>query len=112
MDELQKTSGFAGRSEMVRAAIRLLLEDDREKATMSGEVSSLLVVTHDQDKEESVTNLKHRFDDIIRTHVHSKTSSSVCIELFLVHGPAKEVVDMGRSFQADDDMKSTKFVPV
>ena len=112
MDELQKTSSFTGRSELVRAAIRLLLEDDREKAVLSGEVNGLLVVTHDQEEEQPVTQLKHKYEDLIRTHLHSKTSSSICVELFLVHGPAKKVVEMSKSFQAEDKMKSTKFIPI
>ncbi len=112
MDDLQKTSGFAGRSEFVRAAVRLLLEDAREKSSLSGEVNGLLVVTHDQDQEEPVTELKHAYEGIIRTHVHSKTTSSVCVELFLVHGPAKKVVEMSNSFRAEDKMKSSKFIPI
>ena len=112
MDDLQRSSGFTGRSELVRAAIRLLLEDDREKSTLIGEVNGLLVVTHDQEREEPVTELKHRFEDIIRTHIHSKTGSSVCVELFLVHGPAKKIVEMSKSFQAEDKMKNTKFLPI
>jgi CopG family nickel-responsive transcriptional regulator len=112
MDQLQKTSGFSGRSEFVRAAVRMMLDDDREKANLAGEVNGLLVVTHDQEQEEPVTELKHRFEDIIRTHVHSKTSSSICVELFLVHGPAKKVLGMSKAFQAEDKMKSSKFIPV
>jgi CopG family transcriptional regulator, nickel-responsive regulator len=112
MDALQKAGGFSGRSELVRAAVRVLLEEDREKGTLKGEINGLLVVTHDQEMEEPVTGLKHQFEDIIRTHVHSKTSSSVCVELFLVHGPAKKVIEMSRSFQAEDKMKSTKFIPI
>jgi CopG family nickel-responsive transcriptional regulator len=112
MDELRRNSGFTGRSEFVRAAVRLLLEENRERTTLAGEVNGLLVVTHDQEREEPVTELKHRFEDIIRTHVHSKTTSSVCVELFLVHGPAKKVVEMNNVFQAEDKMKSTKFIPI
>lgn len=112
MDELRRNSGFTGRSEFVRAAVRLLLEENRERTRLAGEVNGLLVVTHDQEREEPVTELKHRFEDIIRTHVHSKTTSSVCVELFLVHGPAKKVVEMNNTFQAEDKMKSTKFIPI
>ena len=112
MDELQKGSGFTGRSELVRAAVRLMLQEEREKATMTGEVNGLLVVTHDQEREEPVTELKHKYEDIVRTHVHSKTTSSVCVELFLVHGPAKKVVEMSKSFQAEDKMKSAKLIPI
>ncbi|MBI3841220.1 MAG: nickel-responsive regulator 1 [Thaumarchaeota archaeon] len=112
MDRIQRSMGFSGRSELVRAAIRLLLEDDREKAKLTGMVNGLLVVTHDEDREEPVTALKHRFEGIIRTHVHSKTTSTVCVELFIVHGPAKQVIDMSDSFRAEDKMKSAKYIPI
>jgi CopG family transcriptional regulator, nickel-responsive regulator len=112
MDELEKSFGFTGRSELVRAAVRTMLNDNRERSGLSGEANGLLVVTHDQEQEEPVTQLKHRFEDIIRTHVHSKTSSSICVELFLVHGPAKKVVEMSKAFQAEDKMKSTKLIPI
>ena len=112
MDEIQESVGFSGRSELVRAALRLMLEDMHDKDSLTGDINGLIVVTHEQDEEEPVTRLKHEFEDVIKTHVHSKTSSAVCVELFLVHGPAKKVVAMSRAFQAQDKMKSTKFMPV
>jgi CopG family nickel-responsive transcriptional regulator len=112
MEELQRNSGFAGRSELVRAAVRLLLAENRERASLAGEINGLLVVTHDQEREQPVTELKHKFEDIVRTHLHSKTTSSVCVELFLVHGPAKKVAEMSKSFQAEDKMKSARFIPI
>ncbi|HXW37428.1 MAG TPA: CopG family ribbon-helix-helix protein [Nitrososphaerales archaeon] len=112
MDELQESYGFTGRSELVRAAIRLMIDDNREKNSLQGEVSGLVVVTHDQDDEEPVTKLKHDYDDIIKTHIHSKVTPSVCIELFLVHGGADKVASMSKAFEAQDEMKSTKFIRV
>ena len=112
MDELEKSFGFTGRSELVRAAVRSMLNENKERSGLSGEANGLLVVTHDQEQEEPVTQLKHRFEDIIRTHLHSKTSSSICVELFLVHGPAKKVVEMSKAFQAEDKMKSAKLIPI
>ena len=112
MDAVQKSSGFTGRSELVRAAIRMMLEDNRRKESLSGEINGLIVVTHDEDEEEPVTKLKHGFEDIIKTHLHSKTTSSICVELFLVHGDAKKIVAMSMAFEAEDRMKSTKFLRV
>jgi CopG family nickel-responsive transcriptional regulator len=112
MDAIQKEAGFTGRSELVRAAIRMLLEDSREKANAVGEMNGLLVVTHDEDEEAPVTKLKHQYEDIITTHVHNKTKSAMCVELFLVQGDAKKINQMSKSFQAEDKMKSTKFVPI
>src|SRR5580698_8694041 len=112
MNEVQKSSGFTGRSELVRAAIRMLLEDSKEKSTMVGDANGLLIVTHDEEEEAPVTRLKHQYEDIITTHVHNKTKTSMCIELFVLQGDAKKINSMSRSFQAEDKMKSTKFVAI
>jgi CopG family transcriptional regulator, nickel-responsive regulator len=112
MDDIQKSSGFTGRSELVRAAIRLLLEDAREKDSLKGDLNGLIVVTHEQDEEAPVTKLNHDNEDIIKMHLHSKTKTSVCVELFLVQGDADKVVGMAKAFQAEDKMKSSKLILV
>jgi CopG family nickel-responsive transcriptional regulator len=112
MDEIQNSSSFTGRSELVRAAVRMMISDFRDKDALTGEVNGLVVVTHDRDEEAPVTVLKHKFTDIIRTHVHSKTTSTACVDLFLVQGDAKKVVEMTKAFQAQDRMKSAKFMAV
>lgn len=112
MSELEKSFGFAGRSELVRAAIRMMMNENRERSRLSGEVSGLVVVTHDTEEEEPVTRLKHEYDQIIKTHIHSKLTPSTCVELFLVHGDAKTVSAMSKAFQAQDEMKSSKFIQV
>src|SRR5438552_13025288 len=62
MDQIQRSGGFAGRSELVRSAIRLLLEDSREKNALSGHMNAIIVVTHDESNEAPITKLKHEFD--------------------------------------------------
>ena len=112
MDSLEESFGFTGRSELIRAAFRLLLDEDRERSTMSGLVSGLVLVTHETDEEAPVTRLKHQFDKIIKTQVHSKLTPSTCVELFLVHGEAKDVSAMARAFRAQDEMRSSRFIQV
>jgi CopG family nickel-responsive transcriptional regulator len=112
MDELEKSFGFTGRSELVRAAIRLMMDENRERSAMSGEVSGLVVVTHETEEEEPVTQLKHEYDQIIKTHIHSKLTPSTCVELFLVHGDARKVSSMSKAFQAKDEMKSSRFIQI
>ena len=112
MNDVQKNSGFTGRSELVRAAIRMLLEDSKEKSAVVGDVNGLLIVTHDEEEEAPVTKLKHQYEDIITTHVHNKTKTSMCIEVFVLQGDAKKINTMSKSFQAEDKMKSIKFIPI
>jgi CopG family transcriptional regulator, nickel-responsive regulator len=51
MDQIQESVGFSGRSELVRAAIRLLLEDTRAKDGLSGKDNAVIVVGHARDDE-------------------------------------------------------------
>ena len=110
MDQIQKSGGFAGRSELVRSAIRLLFEDSKEKNTLSGYAHAILVVTHDESNEAPITRLKHEFDDIVKTHIHNKISQTNCVELFLLEGDAKKVGSMTHEFQKEDKLKSVKLV--
>ena len=112
MDEIRKSLGFTGRSELVRAAIRLLLEDKREKDSLRGQVAAILAVTHNQEDEEPVTRIKHSFEDIIRTHLHNKITRTNCVELFLLEGDAQKIASMSNGFQKEDKMKSVKLVIV
>ena len=112
MDQIQKSGGFAGRSELVRAAIRLLLEDSREKDTLSGRMNAIIVVTHDESNEAPITRLKHEFEEIVKTHIHNKISENNCVELFLLEGDGKKIGLMTREFQKEDKLKSVKLVMI
>jgi CopG family nickel-responsive transcriptional regulator len=112
MDQIQKSGGFAGRSELVRAAVRLLIDDSKEKNTLTGHMNAIVVVTHDESNEAPVTKLKHEFEEIIRTHIHNKISHNNCVELFLLEGDGKKICAMVREFQKEDKLKSVKLVTI
>jgi CopG family transcriptional regulator, nickel-responsive regulator len=110
MDQIQKSGGFAGRSELVRSAIRLLFENSRDKSALTGHMNAIIVVTHDESNEAPITKLKHEFEDIVKTHIHSKISPSNCVELFLLEGDGKKIGAMSREFQKEDKLRSVKLV--
>jgi CopG family nickel-responsive transcriptional regulator len=112
MDRIQKSGGFAGRSELVRAAIRLLLEDSRKKDALSGHMNAIIVVTHEKLNEAPITRLKHEFEEIVKTHIHNKIGQESCVELFLLEGDGKKVGSMMREFQKEDKLKSVKLVVI
>jgi CopG family nickel-responsive transcriptional regulator len=112
MNQIQKTGGFAGRSELVRAAVRLLVEDSKQKDLLSGHLNAIVLVTHDESDEAPVTRLKHEFEEIVRTHIHNKISKNNCVELFLLEGDGKKIGMMVREFQKEDKLKSVKLVTI
>ena len=112
LDQIQESHGFTGRSELVRAAIRLLLEDSREKDTISGHTNAVIVVTHDETNEGPITRLKHEFEDIVKTHIHNKVTHSNCVELLFLEGDGKKIAAMARELQKEDKMKSVKLLVI
>lgn len=112
MDEIQDSVGFAGRSELVRAAIRLLLEDTREKNAMAGKSNAVVVVSHASVDEDPVTRLKHSFGDIVRTHIHCRISEEDCIEVFVLSGEGKQISAMSKGFEREKKIKSVKLLRI
>ena len=112
MDEIQVNGGFTGRSELVRAAIRLLLEDSKEKDTLSGKANAIILVTHDEVDEAPITKVKHEFDEIVKTHIHNKMGHTNCVELFVLDGDGRRISKMAKEFQREDKMKSVKLIVI
>ena len=102
MDQIQKSRGFAGWSELVRTAVRLLIEDSKDTDTLSGHMNAIVLVTHDESDEAPVIRLKHQFEEIVRTYIYNKISKNNCVELFLLEGDGKKIDLMVREFQKED----------
>ena len=112
MDEIQSAVGFAGRSELLRAAIRLLLEDTRDKNEMTGKSNAVVVIGHASVDEEPVTRLKHAYGDIVKTHIHTRVSQEDCIEVFILAGEGKQITAMAKGFERERKIKSVKLLRV
>jgi CopG family nickel-responsive transcriptional regulator len=112
MDQIQESVGFSGRSELVRAAIRLLLEDTKMKDAFTGKANAVIVVGHARDDEEPVTRLKHKFEEIVRTHVHVKVSHEDCVEVFVLSGEGRAISSMAKEFEKERKIRSVKLLQV
>ena len=110
LDGLQESRNFTGRSELVRAALRLMIEDIREKNSLDGNINGLLAITHREEDEEPITRLKHSFQEIVKIHIHSKINRRNCLELFLLEGEGRTVASMIKAFQKQEEMKRVKMI--
>jgi CopG family transcriptional regulator, nickel-responsive regulator len=110
MDKIQKSYGFSGRSEIVRAGIRSLLSEERERNVITGFIHALFLATHDERSDEQVTEIRHTYDKLITTHLHSKIDTDRCLEVFLLKGNAADIADMTKKFHANKNMDNIKLV--
>jgi len=110
IDKLQKSMGFSGRSEIIRAGLRTLISEEKQRSSLSGLIHAILMVVHDEESEQIVTGIKHNHEDLIGTHLHSKIDGNKCMELFLLRGQAEKVDVMTRDFQTNRKMDHVKLV--
>ena len=110
VDKLKKSMGFSGRSEIIRAGIRNLISEEKQRSNLSGLIHAILMVVHDEESEQIVTGIKHNYEELIDTHLHSKIDGNKCMELFLLNGQADKVDVMTKDFKTNRKMDQVKLV--
>ena len=110
LDKLQKSMGFSGRSEAIRAGIRSFVSEEKQKSDLSGDLHDILLVVHNDEFDHVVSGITHNFEDLITTHLHSKIDKEKCMELFVIHGDAEKITTITKDFQTNKNMDMVKLV--
>ena len=110
LDKLQKSMGFAGRSEAIRAGIRNFVSEEKQKTEISGDVHAILLVVHNDEFDDMIAGIKHSFEDLIITHLHSKIHGNKCVELFMLDGEAERINAITKNFKINKKMDNVKLV--
>ncbi len=110
IDALQKNLGFSGRSDAIRAGIRSFVSEEKQKEDLSGNVNAILLVVHNDEFDNQVTEVKHSYEDLITMHLHSKIEGDKCMELFILKGESELVSDITKNFQINKKMDTVKLV--
>jgi CopG family nickel-responsive transcriptional regulator len=112
IDQLKEELGFSGRSEVIRTSTRMLIADNQEKKALKGDINSILILIHDQKAEDKVTEIKHDFEDIINTQIHSHLKDNKCLEIFIMEGDAQRTNMLRKLFQTSRKMDYVKLVSI
>ena len=65
IDNLQKSMGFSGRSDAIRAGIRSFVAEEKQNENLSGNINAILLVVHNDEYDDQVNGIKHSFEDLI-----------------------------------------------
>jgi len=112
LDKIQKEMGYSGRSEVVRAAIRLLITDAREKQHVSGNVNGLLLAIHSHEAEHHVTQIKGKYMDVIHTQLHNRFREGKCMELFILDGESERIKELAAELQRNEENEYVKLIMI
>jgi CopG family nickel-responsive transcriptional regulator len=110
IDQLQQELGFSGRSDVMRAGARMLIADSKEKEQLEGRLNSVLLLIHAPKVEDTVTAIKHDFEDIINTQIHNHLRADKCLEVFVLEGDATRIKELVKVFQTTGKMDYVKLI--
>lgn len=110
IDKLKDDLGFSGRSEVIRAGMRMLSSDAKERSRLVGKIDGVLLVVHEDKHNESVSSVRHSFQKIIKTHIHNQLENHRCLEIFVISGDASDVKSLATSFQSNRGIEFTKLI--
>jgi len=109
IDKIEKELGYSGRSEVIRAGARLLISDFKNKEKITGKINAILLLIHSPDSEDVVSEIKHNFEDVTITQIHSHLRNK-CLEIFILDGDAEKIKEMVRLFQTSRKMDNVKLI--
>ncbi len=97
LKKLVEKRGYFSRSEAIRDAIRgLILDYDINIKSKDTVFATIIIVSEFErhDIELKLSKLRHEYNDIIIEDIHRHVKDKYCIELFLVEGKNKDVLDL------------------
>ena len=110
IDKLEKELGFSGRSEVIRAGLRMLLADKKEKSRLKGVVDAVLLAIHEDKHSEQVSAIRHKYQDIIKTQIHNHLENHRCLEIFVLNGDSEQVKKISDELQTSRKIDFVKLI--
>lgn len=104
--------GFAGRSDLMRAALRDHLAREAQ-VERTGLTSATVTLLYPHGAERKIGEIRHDHTDVIQSMMHGHAEAG-CVELFLVRGEAERIrrfVDALRSAK-DAELVQTTYTDV
>jgi CopG family nickel-responsive transcriptional regulator len=96
-ERVRRDGGFSGRSETVRAGLRLLSQEQEARRALRGTVSCLLAITLDEERSDELAHVLHEHRAAIRTQLHDHLPEHRCVELLVLRGDAREIARLSKA---------------
>jgi CopG family nickel-responsive transcriptional regulator len=112
LDGFADEHGYTGRSEVVREAARNLLTEFEDVQLEERELMGTVTVMFDFEStavEETLMGLRHEYDRLVTSHVHSHVGDHYCMELFVLEGSLEDISTFVGKIRATQDTLSLDY---
>ncbi|MBN2368589.1 CopG family ribbon-helix-helix protein [Candidatus Woesearchaeota archaeon] len=107
---LKNELGFSGRSEVIRAGIRKLVADEKDRSKMIGIVDGVLLVVNPERYNDDISKIRHKYNKEIKTQIHNHLYTHKCLQIFVLKGEAERIKNLVRDFQSSKKTEYVKLV--
>ena len=107
----EKLSTFKNRSDLIRSALHLLINEWKEVDSLKGHVSAIIVVTHSEKNDEEIARINHQFSDVITTQIHNNFHEN-CMETFILHGKVEIISSFLKTLKQNKSVTHARLMVV
>jgi CopG family transcriptional regulator, nickel-responsive regulator len=109
IEQLRQT-GFSGRSDVIRAGVRMLATELAEREKLTDIADAVLVITYDEKYGTDVQHAQHAFGDLVRTKLHNHLENHRCMEILIVRGEGKKIRALADKCQTQKGVELVKLI--
>ena len=110
LDRIAESLNLKGRSEAVRMSIKSAMAELKEMDEFDGLVEGVMIIVHEHHSDSWVSLIQHRYEELIKTQLHSHLQNKKCLELMIISGNGKRVSEMMREIHSVGLATYLKFV--
>ncbi|MFB6206318.1 MAG: nickel-responsive transcriptional regulator NikR [Haloglomus sp.] len=112
IDTFAEEHGYTGRSEVIREAARNLLGEFEDRQLEGRTLIGLVTVVFNYettDVEEKLMGLRHEYEGLVTSNVHSHVGNQYCMELFVLEGTLEDISTFVGRIRATRDTLSVDY---
>ena len=110
LDRITGSLDLKGRSDAVRFSIKSALAEIREMDDFEGLVEGVMIIVHEHHSNSWVSLIQHKYEEQIKTQLHSHLQNKKCLELMIISGDGGRVRDMMHEIHSVGQASYLKFV--
>jgi CopG family nickel-responsive transcriptional regulator len=114
-DRLIAERGYGNRSEAIRDLIReALVAREWEQSSDQGERVAVVTLVYDHDSAslaQKLAQIQHHNHRAVVSALHVHMDEHNCLEVLVLRGSGREVIEMGDGLASTKGVKFSKFVP-
>lgn len=117
LDGFAAEHGYTGRSEVLREAARSLLGEFEDQELEGRNLMAIVTVLFNfetSDIDQSMTSLRHEYETLVASNLHSHVGDGICMELFILEGQYDEISSFVGKVRATEETLSVDYsmIPV